>query len=72
MSEFTLRLLGLGALALILSGCSSLNKYLDNRAVCAVGDSTAYTLSLYGPIGLSSKLNSADSSKICPKVEVAK
>ena len=52
-------------LAGLLSGCSTLMEQLDNRAACTVGGDQAYVLSMYGPIGIASKISEKDRAAIC-------
>ena len=50
-----------------LSGCASISEQLENRAVCTVSKDQAFVISMYGPIGIASKLSDKDSPVICPK-----
>lgn len=51
---------------LALSGCAQL-EMLDNRVSCTVGGDQAYVNSMYGPLGVTSKISQKDSENICGK-----
>ena len=51
-------------LALCLSACTTTGT-LDNRMTCTVSGDKAFSISLYGPFGLSSEMNKQDATKIC-------
>lgn len=55
------------AVTLCLTGCSSLKGTFENRAVCTVSGSQMMTVSLYGPIGIASKISAEDSAAVCGK-----
>lgn len=58
---------------IVLSGCSTFNpELLDNRVSCTLGRDTALYSSMYGPIGITSKVSQKDSPIICPPVPVPK
>ena len=58
--------------ASILSACGSLpTGLLDNRALCTIAGDKAYVTSLYGPVGITSLLNSADAAVMCTPVKSA-
>jgi len=54
-------LLVIGALA--LSGCAT--ETFTNRLACTVAGDLAYHVSMYGPIGISSKIDAKDSKVVC-------
>lgn len=49
----------------VLSGCANLKGTFENRATCTVAKDKALVVSMYGPIGIASKLSDADTSVIC-------
>lgn len=53
-----------------LTGCGTLDKTFDNRLTCTISKDKAYFISLYGPVGISSKINDDDAKTICPKEQV--
>ena len=50
--------------ALLLCGCSTLES-LENRVSCSADGKHAYINSLYGPVGVTSKIAAADAKVIC-------
>jgi hypothetical protein len=59
-------------MAALLSGCGSLKGQFENRAVCTVAKDQALTVSMYGPIGIASKLAEQDAAVLCGQVAVKK
>ena len=53
-------------LLLPLTGCATL-EMLDNRVSCTVSGDQAYVNSMYGPIGVSSKIAKQDADAICKR-----
>ncbi len=53
-------------LCMLLSGCASLD-FLENRVSCSVDGKQAYVNSMYGPVGVTSKVAKADAAVICGK-----
>lgn len=51
--------------AFLLGGCSSLGKEFNNQLVCTP-DGKAFFVSMYGPLGVASKI---DSAVICAQGE---
>lgn len=51
--------------AALLAGCSSLSQSLENRLACAVAGDKAFTVSQYGPVGISSTIAAADTAVVC-------
>lgn len=49
---------------ILLAGCSTI---FENRVSCTVGDPKAFYTSMYGQIGVSSKISEVDSKAICEK-----
>lgn len=54
------------AAAAFLSGCSTAN-LLTNRVACTVDGKQAHYVSLYGPLGIASKVDEADAEVICKR-----
>lgn len=50
--------------ALLLAGCSTSPKWLENVAACSVDGKEAYVVSKWGPLGIASSLKPAS---ICQK-----
>jgi hypothetical protein len=50
---------------LLLSGCESTGKMLENRLSCTLSGDTAYVTSMYGPIGVTNKIAEADARVAC-------
>ena len=50
--------------AFLLSGCST-TELLANRVTCTVDGKQAHVVSLYGPLGIASKVDPADAAVIC-------
>jgi len=48
-----------------LSGCGTFNGQFKNVPVCAIGEQKAYVISMYGPVGVGSKLTDASARVIC-------
>jgi hypothetical protein len=59
------RLFALTMLALMLSGCSTLDGKFDNRVVCTVARDKAFVVSEYGPIGIANTISKVDQAVIC-------
>lgn len=55
------------ALALSLTGCANLKGMFANRAACTVSGEELLIASMYGPIGIVSKIDPADSAAVCAK-----
>ena len=53
------------ALVVLLAGCGTTPATFDNRAMCTLAKDSAYVVSMYGPIGLSSKVNGRDAAAMC-------
>lgn len=49
----------------LLGGCSTLDKVLENRVSCTLDRKQALYSSMYGPIGITSKVSEGDSTTIC-------
>ena len=47
-----------------ITGCSN-TKLLANRVVCGVSGNDGFIVSMWGPMGLGSKIDSDDSLTIC-------
>ena len=52
---------------LALSGCAtlSLDGKLENRVACTVAKDKAFTVSEYGPVGITGKIADRDAAVIC-------
>lgn len=52
---------------LALTGCASLDLegQLENRVACTVAKDKAFTVSEYGPIGITGKIADKDAAVIC-------
>ena len=59
-----IRLVGLLPL-IALGACSSLDGILENRVTCTVDYKQAHYVSLYGPLGVVSKIAKSDAAVIC-------
>ena len=55
--------------ALLLSGCSSLQKSFENRVACTADGKVLLVASMYGPIGVVSKISEDDAAVICKAKE---
>jgi hypothetical protein len=54
---------------LALSGCSSLTgATFENKLTCSAGDTEAFLVSKYGPIGISTSFSAKDSVAICAAI----
>jgi hypothetical protein len=53
----------LALLCAALAGCGSLD--LSNRVVCSLARDQALVVSLYGPIGIASKIDKRDRPQLC-------
>ena len=51
----------------LLSGCSTAPKWLENRAACTVDHTEAFVVSKWGPVGISSSLAASDAAVLCGK-----
>lgn len=54
-------------LALSLGGCSSLKGTFENRISCTLDGQKALISSMYGPIGITSKVADGDAQVACKK-----
>jgi uncharacterized protein YceK len=61
-----MRKLALILAVMVLAGCSTLEAF-DNRVSCSMDGWQAYVNSMYGPVGVSSKIAAADAKAICAK-----
>ena len=52
--------------SLALAGCGTLKDQFENVPSCAIGEQKAYVISLYGPLGIGSKLTDASAKVMCP------
>lgn len=50
--------------ACLLAGCST-TELLANRITCTIDGQQAHVVSLYGPLGIASKVDAADVAIIC-------
>ena len=50
---------------LALSGCSTFKGTFENRAVCTVSGGQMMAVSLYGPLGIASKISAEDAAAVC-------
>jgi hypothetical protein len=57
-------LLALSAI-LMLSGCANLKGMFANRAACTLDGKQMLVASMYGPIGIASKIDDADGAVVC-------
>lgn len=72
MNLFLRTSLGIASAA-TLSGCGSLGlkDTFANDAVCSVDHTQAYVNSMYGPVGIASKLKDSNTLSICGPVILA-
>lgn len=56
--------------ALLLAGCAT-DGFLTNRVSCAVGGVHGFVNSMYGPVGLTSKVAQEDADVICARLKPA-
>ena len=52
---------------LLLVGCSTSFKLLENRVVCAVDGSEAHVLSKWGPVSIGTQVSAADAAVVCAR-----
>jgi hypothetical protein len=57
------------SLALLLSGCATLDGAFVNRVVCTAGGDKAYVVSWWGAIGIASELDARDRKVICTRAQ---
>jgi hypothetical protein len=62
------RTLALLFITLHLGGCASLRGEFENRLACSANSDQAYLVSMYGPVGLATKVSSSDIPELCKKV----
>lgn len=53
------------ALLVLLSGCGTDPKWMENRVACTVDKSEAFVISKWGPLAIGSPLAKADAATIC-------
>lgn len=53
------------SLALMLAGCSTIEKRFENRAVCTMDKKEAHVISKWGLFSIGSKLAASDAKEIC-------
>lgn len=58
------------AIAALLSGCSTLDRVLENRVACSLDRTQGAFISWYGPLGISAKIAEADAKVMCEAVPV--
>lgn len=49
------------------TGCASLEGKFENRVTCTVDKKDSFLVSLYGPLGIASKVSKSDTAVICSK-----
>lgn len=49
----------------LLSGCATFEGQLENRVTCTVAKDKALYVSMYGPIGIASKVAEQDAAVLC-------
>jgi len=54
-------------IAALLSGCAT--NTFENRAACTLDRQEAFVLSMYGPLGVASRLAAADAKALCAAVK---
>lgn len=54
-------------LGLLLAGCGSTPKLLENRAACTLDGTELHVLSKWGPISIGTQLAPADAAAVCVK-----
>lgn len=54
-------------LAVLASGCDTLAKYTENIAACSLDRTELVVASMYGPVGIASKVRKADAAAVCQK-----
>jgi hypothetical protein len=54
---------------LLLSGCASMKGTFENRVACTADGKELLVASMYGPIGVVSKISEDDAAVICAKKE---
>ena len=48
-----------------LPGCATFSKTFENRVACAASGGEAYSVSKWGPVGITATLAKADAAVIC-------
>lgn len=61
-----MRFVSILAACLLLASCST-TELLANRITCTVDGKQAHVVSLYGPLGVASKVDAADAAVVCAK-----
>lgn len=56
---------GILTLALFLGGCASFKGEFENRLACSASSDQAYLVSMYGPVGLATKVSASDIPNLC-------
>lgn len=59
------KLLLLLPMALLLAGCETMPKGLENRLACSVAKDELYVVSKYGAIGIASQIADVDRKEVC-------
>jgi starvation-inducible outer membrane lipoprotein len=54
-------------LALLVSGCASDPKWLENRVLCTVDGEEMHVVSKWGPIEFGSQIADSDAAAVCKK-----
>ncbi len=67
MHRLLMMLTVLPLLGLLLAGCGSMPKMLENRAACTLDGAELHVLSKWGPFSVGSKLAPADAAVVCAK-----
>lgn len=58
------------AAAAALSGCSTLDRVMENRVACSLDRTQGAVISWYGPLGIGAKIAEADAKVMCEAVPV--
>ena len=63
-----MKIVSLAVMAAFLTGCASLPSVdLSNRLSCTLDKKQAFINSMYGPLGVTSKVAAADGKALCAK-----
>jgi len=55
----------------LMSGCSTIERQFENRISCTIDKSQYYVVSLWGPLGIASKIAKSDGEIVCSQVKPA-
>jgi len=60
-----MKTIAIALVSVALTGCGSMKGQFENRASCTLDGKQMLVASMYGPIGVASKISAADAAVVC-------